>query len=217
MKKKIQDFSKVQSGFPLRNTTFEGGVYSQLVLNPPKDQSIELHNVSFIDCRIVDGTAIISEGVTLKEVQFINLHCSDALEIDTRASLENVKVVGNRKPQMIWLHSTDRTEHSWPSAGENSCYIDISEYHGEVSITGISTSSIRINPAEHFLIELPRFQQADWNEINVPPLSFWRVRAKLVAASGSKSGIFSLDFKDGPQRVEALEELEVLKSYGVMK
>lgn len=198
--------------FVLSGKRFESEAIEKLVFRPVGDQKYIIEDVAFIGCNVDSNTAVIRKGTTLKNVIFDNLICKEPFEISAEAVLDNVIIKGNEKPAMVWVRNQqeDRREDIvFPDVT-----LDISEYVGELSITGIPVDSVVRNSDLHIVIKSSWLDEIDWKSLGFSPLSYWKLMAKKVSAAKCTEGIFSLPPKSGKNYERSMSELELLKDNG---
>jgi hypothetical protein len=200
------------NAFVLSGKSFESETIEKLVFRPVGDQKYIIEDVAFIDCNVDSNVAVIRKGVTLKNVIFDNLVCKKPFEISAEAVLDNVVIKGNENPAMVWIRNQheDRSEEiEFPDAT-----LDVSEYVGELSITGIPVDSVVRNSDLHIVIKSSWLDEIDWKDLGFSPLSYWKLMAKKVSAAKCAEGIFSLPPKSGKNYERSMSELELLKDNG---
>ncbi|MFM2479657.1 hypothetical protein [Celerinatantimonas sp. MCCC 1A17872] len=186
--------------------------FDDFMLNPMDNKRMKICDVTFDKCKILSHQAYIMKGVTLNNVIFEDFNCGDILNISSEAELVNVKIIGGDSPKMIWIRPESKNITN--SNYSKHCQLDISEYSGEVSITGVSVELIKINTQEHILIRVKRFNSIDWNSLGISALSYWKIMLRKVIADNSESGIFSLPPSTGKNYHRSMNELLILKEHG---
>jgi hypothetical protein len=199
---------KVLSGKIYKDETFE-----DFTVNPLIGRMISILDTSFENCKVSKGSFMLMKGTVLKNVSFTNFDCGDVMHISSEASLNNVKIVGERSPKMIWIRPEEKENVSI----NDDISIDISEYEGEVSITGVSVKNISVNPTSHVVLKAELLGTLNWKEIGLSGLSYWKFMEKKVASDNSIEGIFSVPPKNSKNFDRSMEELKILRDLGHVK
>lgn len=198
----------------LSDKIFNEEKFSDFLIRPLLDQSIVISNVHFDHCSTVDGVCSIKKGVELKQVIFTEFQCGDVLHISAEAYLENVKIQGSGFPKMLWVRPQDESGKTNPSINGPDIYLDIGDYKGEVSITGLPADKVLMDYQNHVVVRSNLLERVDWKALGISALSYWKLMAKKVKADKSTEGIFSLPSRKSRNYEKSLEELKVLRSAG---
>lgn len=213
--KRILDFmERINDDFCLYEKDFLGVTFTDFSLRPSAGHQMELSNVKFDNCAVSNGTCVIRKGVSLKNVTFKDFECGDALHISAEVFLENVKIVGLKKPAMLWVRAQEDDGESKRDKNDLLIALDITDYEGEVSITGLPSSKVALNPDCHVVVRADWLEQVDWKGKGFSPLSYWKLMAKKVVADKSMEGIFSIPSKTGKNYERSMMELGILKKDG---
>jgi len=121
--------------------------------------------------------------------------------------MENVKIIGNHNPKLIVIQPQDESKESVNLEGNS---LDISEYQGEVEITGIKSSDVIYNPQTQFVITADLVEKVDWKGLGISSFSIWRISARKVAAAKCVEGIFDMPNKKDEDYDTDMRELEIL-------
>lgn len=201
--------------FTLSNKDFKSETFKDFSIRPANGQVVELENVTFDRCIVLGGRAAIRQGSSLKNVTFSNFQCREALHISAEVLLNNVKILGDETSAMLWVRpqneGTDMIERMPDSSIVS---LDIRDFMGEVSITGVATKNIIVKPELHAVLIIDRLKAVDWKGLNIGMLSYWKLMAKKVISDGSSEGVFSMPPKSGKNYEKSMKELEVLRSEG---
>lgn len=213
------DFSIDENGnASVCDKLYQNRVFDDFVLNPNKDHNIELRNIRFEDCSVNESGGFIMSGCILNNVEFINFSCGSLLSISSEAQIRNVKVVGHNTPAMVLVRSeTTETTACLAEPDSREVRLDISLYHGEVSITGIPSNSVIINSDQHVVLDSSILGSLDWKSKGISGLSYWKMMYKKVLAANSKEGIFSMPPKNGKNYDRSMNELELLRKSNLIK
>lgn len=198
----------------LRNQNFKNETFPNFTLRPTGQEKIEISDVVFDGCSVTNGDCVIRKGVTMKNVTITNLSCSGPLHISSEVNMNNVKVSGVNKPSMVWVRKQADDSNIENIYGDSDIALDISEYSGEISITGLSAQTVKRNAEEHVVIEAGLIERVDWNGLGFSPLSYWKLMAKKVVAAKAQEGVFSLPPKTGRNYDRSMSELAVLRGKG---
>ena len=196
----------------VENRKFEKDHFLEFLLQPSKKEKIVISNVVFEDC-VVDFDAVIESGVLLKDVIIKNMSCGKTLHLDSSVEMHNVKIKGNQKPSMIWIRGANGSQKQ-KLCEEGAFALDISEYFGEVSITGLNSELVKRNCNEHILINARLANDVDWKGLGLNLLSYWRLMSRKVVSANSDEGIFSLPPKSGRNYDKSMAELDILRKEG---
>lgn len=215
--KSISDYFKREAAnaVSLENKKFAKESFLDFTLRPSAGEHIKLTNVGFDNCS-VEGSCVIRDGVTLKDVTFSNFSCSGALHISAETELDNVKIIGENRPSMIWVRSQIETDEPACSYVDGHITLDISKYFGEVSITGIPANTVKINPEAQVIIDVKLLDIVDWKALGFNPLSYWKLMAKKVLAEKSQHGVFSFPPESGRNYERSMSELAILREEGLV-
>lgn len=140
----------VVSGRRYRDVTFES-----LVVPTAPGARFVLDDVTFDRCRTRSGFFVTGASV-LRDVTFVDLDGGDALHVSARALLEDVTVAG-AQPSMLWIrpYPTDPRDVVLAPA------LDIARYAGEVSITGVRTDDVVLDPDRHVVVRRALLDEVD--------------------------------------------------------
>lgn len=215
-KKSFSEYLNKGSGdlFYLENRKFTKEKFSDFTLRPTVQQRLVISDVDIEGCNVESGACVIRKGVTLKNVTIKDLSCGDALHVSSEVNMDNVKIVGNNKPAMVWVRRQSDEEVESDAYDDDHIALDISGYSGEVSITGIPAKFVKRNPEEHIVIDVRLLESVDWKGLGFSSLSYWKLMAKKVAAAKAKEGIFSLPPKSGKNYERSISELDILRREG---
>lgn len=203
-------------GFVLRDREFTRFEFGDFSVSPALGQSIRLENLHFDHCSVSPGTCVIREGAILRDVLFSEFQCGDAMHISSSALLERVKVKGENQPQMVWLKPNIGDTHVPQLYDEIEWALDISEFAGQVSITGIPTEKVRVDLNRHVIARADWLTTVDWEALGIGRLSYWRILAKKVASAGSTCGVFSLPQQSHTRYEVSMNEFQALKETGLI-
>ncbi len=202
------DGNYVLSGKHYKNETFDN-----FLLGIEENRCLIILDTIFDNCKTTNGF-FVTKKVALKNVKFINFDCGDALHINSETYMENVQVTGS-KPKTLWIKPTDKTiENSLINSGQPNRIIDISNYEGEVSITGIPVSRIIFNPEKQIPLTQELHEKIDWKSLQFSPSSYWKLMIRKIFADGAKEGIFSIPPVTNKNYQRSMQELNILKTHG---
>lgn len=205
--------SGVYGSFTLTGRVFENVSFKDFSVNPKVGTEITIENCTFTGCKVTDGAFVIMKGSVLKNVSFIKFDCGKAMHISAEAILENVKIAGTKAPKMIWIRPQE--ENGIISDNDN-LSLDISEYEGEVSITGFPVDRVKINPDNQVIIRADLLENVDWQGLGLSPLSYWKMMAKKASVERCEAGVFSMPPKSGRNYERSIKELSILREKGFL-
>lgn len=190
--------------------------FSDFVLRPIGIERIEISNVVFDRCLVKSGLCVIRKGVFLRNVVMTDFSCRDGLHISAEVGLENFTISGNKCPSVIVIRrQSDGSKIDEIYSGIGTA-LDISDYSGEVSITGVPANIVNINPDQHVVIRAELLSSVDWKSNGFSPLSYWRLMARKVLAEKASEGIFSFPSKTANNYAQSVSELDILRKQGVV-
>lgn len=201
----------------LRDCTFAERCFSDFYLRPENRQKIEISNVQLIGCKVKNGASAIRKGVSLRDFVMQDFVCSDALHISAEVFMSNVKIVGNKKPSILWIKKQSECSCNSNSYPDGHIALDISDYSGEVCIIGINSKFVKRNPKEHIVIDLELLDGFNWKKAGISAVSYWKLMVKKVAAAKANEGIFSMPPETGRNYKRSLAELDILRSERLVK
>ncbi len=202
------DGNYVLSGKHYKNETFEN-----FLLGIEENRCLIINETTFDNCKTTNGF-FITKKVALKNVNFINFDCGDALHISSETHMENVRVTGS-KPKTLWIKPADRTiDNSLVKSGQPNYIIDISSYEGEVTITGIPVNMIVFNPEKQIPLTQELHEKIDWKSLQLSPSSYWKLMIRKILADGANEGIFSIPPVTSKNYERSMQELNILRTHG---
>lgn len=211
----------------LENQTFVKESFPELVLGPIQSiyQSYNVSDCVFRDCVVTPGDFRISHGVELHRVVFNNVLSSDLMTISTTSLLDEVVIQGGPKSRGIWVKpfgaltaDFEQTLRSrMDSMAQNvSVMLDISAYFGkEVAIIGLPVEKVIYDSSRHFAITRA-WCDVDWDRLEIPKTSFWRIRVLALDDFDVDSGIFNLPRPGDRKYEERMREMIKLKELGLV-
>ncbi|TVO71266.1 hypothetical protein [Sedimenticola selenatireducens] len=203
--------SEFDGNFSLVDRIFDKENFKSFIVNPKEGTSITIENCSFVGCKVIDGDFSIMKGTVLKNVTFIDFNCGNAMHISAEAVLDNVKIAGSSMPKMIWI----RPQDGIPSIrNKQNNFLDISEYDGEVSITGFPVDRVKINRNHQVVVKANLLETVDWKGLGLSTLSYWKMMAKKASIESREAGIFSMPPKSGRNYERSMKELNILRNNG---
>lgn len=197
----------------IREEVFEDVVFDDFVINPKEGAAVSLVDAAFVRCSVPLGSCAISKRVTLRNVLFEDFDCGDRMRVSAEADLQGV-VIRGEYPKMIWIRPENGGDHRDVAVSKLAFAVDIKNYSGEVSITGVPIDRVVFNPVDHVAVKADWLQSIDWKEMAVSGLSYWRILAKKVVADGAREGVFSMPPRSGRRFERSMQELEVLRKNG---
>ncbi len=202
----------------LAGKTYNEEVFKDFTVNPLPGNIISIVNTEFNKCKVSIGTCMLMKGTVLKEVTFNDFNCGDALHISSEAILDKVKIIGPKFPKMIWIRpesqGDQRDDHNKVSV---EWMLDISNFNGEVSITGLPVNKVKIDTEKQVIVGAEIFKKLDWKRLGLSSLSYWRLLAKKVEVDSSSEGIFSIPKKTDRDYERSINELKILRGLGHIK
>lgn len=129
--------------FLLEAKRFEGEHFSDFHLRPSFGQTISLKGIDFVDCVVDGGRVIIRKGVSLEKIFFSNFTCGESLLISAECRLHDVKVSGKGRPSLLWIRPQEDDWVAPPEPVEPEVMVDVADFDGELSITGIPAACVR--------------------------------------------------------------------------
>lgn len=199
----------------LENRVFSNVVFEDFAICPTIGQSVTVSSVHFENCRVSPGTCMIRAKTLIKDVTFTNFRCGDAMHISSEVHLDRLRIIGKKYPRMVWVRpenerSTVRLENT-----DVEFLLDISEFYGEVSITGIPTEKCIRDSSRHVVVHVDPWKSVDWKSLGISGLSYWKLMAKKAAVENSPAGIFSMPPKNSRNYEKSVHELQILRQAGI--
>jgi|GEM_PF-3500641 len=179
-----------EGNLSISDRVFEGESFTSISLAPVKGTTIVMRDTKFINCSTNPGTCVISKGVILDHVEFIDFRCGDALRISLDASLNEVAVTGNYPAALLVQPESREGLRVTPSEG--SCQLDISRFLGRVSIIGLPGNAVRKDSERHVCVKASWQNDVQWKSLNIGPSSYWRIFVKKLQVFKVSEGVFSL-------------------------
>lgn len=202
--------------FKISSREFVEEEFFDFSLRPIGAERIEVSDVLFDRCVVQSGVCVIRKGVVLRNVVMSDFLCRGGLHISAEAGLENCIISDNKSPSMLVIRSQlDESNIDEVGSGVRTA-LDISDYSGEVSITGVPASLVKINPDRHVVIKAELLGAVDWKSSGLGPLSYWRLMAKKVLAENAVEGIFSFPSETASNYAKSVYELDILRKQGVV-
>ncbi len=202
----------------LANRVFSSVSFEDFVLPNPGNRVAALSDLQFNRCSVSPGTCVIRRGARLSKVLFDCFECGDAMRVSSEVFLDRVTIRGRGAPKMLWVRP--QTEPPEPIAVTDQPGVEwslnISDYCGEVSITGLQTDKIILAPSRHVILRTDKFRSVDWQSLGIAPLSYWRLMAKKVTADGASEGVFSLPKEPSRHFDRSMVELQILRDAGLV-
>lgn len=181
---------------------FENRCLPELIIGPLKslDEKLTISGCQFVNCSIEPGAAIVFDGVAVCDVEFHNIHTTDHLLISSFALLENVKVSGAIS-KGLWVKPLDDLESTlnnpWRTRtidhlSRIQMALDVSQFTGSyLEVLGIPEDKLAFDRARCFIID-QRWFSVDWDALEIPKTSFWRIRMSRLVDFNVDSGLFLL-------------------------
>lgn len=193
---------------PFSAETFENRVFQDFEFGGRNDQVERLHDATFLNCAADPRTYIFHPAV-LERVKFKEFKCSKFLCIDSEVSLHDVTVSGRKHPTMLWIKPSETGQFT-----DSDYSLDISEFYGEVSIIGVNCYGIRINPTQHYRLDIDNWKGKRASEF-FPGAHVLRIAEELVVNSGATQAVYSIP-RSKEQREEFSQGIEFLAQQGII-
>lgn len=200
----------------LKDREFVGKVFSDFVLRPAGLERVEIVNVSFKKCHVTSGVCVIRKGVSLKNVLMSDFFCSGGFVISSEVDMDNVVISSEEVSSKIVVSRQSDAPDVKRDSRNIDLALDISSYLGEVSITGIPSRLVSINPDRHVVVNADLASSVDWKSDGLSPLSYWKLMARKVLAEKADEGIFSIPSEAEGGYSQAVLELGILRDKGVV-
>lgn len=169
----------------IEGETFDGNIFKSFAINPADGVEVRFKNCSFNNCSISRGAFQLGKNVALERVIFNNIKMSGDFDIHSGTKITNSKFVSSNKEDMLWVKNVMGD----PECDSNVIVLDISEFEGQVIITGNDVSRVRINVEKQIFIYAELLNQ-DYFKLN--RANFFRSSASKVKHNGSRVGVFSV-------------------------
>ena len=201
--------------FKISRREFVEEEFSDFALRPIGAERIEIYDVLFDRCVVQSGVCVIRKGVVLRNVVMSDFLCRGGLHISAEVGLENFIISGNKSPSKLVIRSQlDESNIDEVGSGVGTS-LDISDYSGEVSITGVPANLVKINPDRHVVVNADLLGAVDWKSNGLGPLSYWKLMARKVLAENAVEGIFSFPPETASNYSRSVSELDILRRQGL--
>jgi hypothetical protein len=190
----------------IEGETFEGNVFESFSINPADGVEVKFKNCTFNKCRISRGSFQLGKNVVLEDVVFDNIEVSGDLDIHSGVQMTRSKFVGSNTTDMLWIKNI----MSDPGCDTNVIELDISEFNGEIIITGNDVSQVTTNTENHIFVYAELLNQ---DRFKLNRANFFRSSASKVKNNGGRAGVFSIP-KDKLASEEFREQLEYFETKG---
>lgn len=196
---------------------FNEEIFDDFTLNPPDGIEAKIATTDFVNCSTLNGSCRIMKGSHLIDVKFVEFDCGTTMHISSEVLLSNVKIIGKKNSGTLWIRPQTGGGGSINNAfcSQDIC-LDITEFYGEVSITGLPSNKIRIDPLKQVIIRADLLNDVEWTKMGLSALSYWKLMAKKVAVDDALDGVFSMPPKSGKNYERSIRELEILRSSGYL-
>ncbi len=198
----------------LKDKTYIEDVFECFEINPILRKVYSIVDTSFTDCKVINGEGMIMNGTVLKNVSFIDFNCGNILHISSEVIFDNVKIASVSYPKTLWIRP-EREDYS--DENNSSCgnlFLDIVDFRGEVSITGLPADKVKIDSDKQVVIRADLLRKIDWKKLGLNGLSYWKLMARKVDADHSFEGIFSMPPINSRDYERSVKELKILKELG---
>ncbi|WP_149208327.1 hypothetical protein [Flavobacterium johnsoniae] len=191
-----------------------------------KLSKMQITNCVFSKCKVISSFAIRA-GVSVKNVVFDNVKCSDILTISTGALLDNLIIKGKEglwiKPDSYTKTEVARIEYNkhilnWISTEQQKidCMLNIMELDSDdVEILGIPIDKILFDPERY----LPIYRE--WNDLvdlkSSRISSLLKICIQRLKTFDVPYGLISIPSKISKKYFEEIESINYLKEIGVIK
>lgn len=205
---------------------FSNQQFKEIALGPVKkaEQTYEVVNCKFINCKISPGLFVVRNGILLKNVLFQNVSSGDCLTISSNTFLDNVVLRGKHKKGGLWVKPSEVFDEKLETELKNrritftnniKVMLDIVDYEApEIAILGIPSSKVAINPDKHVVIKRSWKNEINWGELGIGPTSFWRIRLKYLRGFSVEEGVYGLPLKNNKKYKQVMDEHSHLRSLG---
>jgi hypothetical protein len=210
----MNDFDKLTHGkfkgiAVIEDHLFEEVSFNSFAINPVEGAQVIFKNCIFKNCMITKGCFQLGKYVTLDNVTFDNLKSNGHFDINSAVKITATKFINSSKDSFIWIQDI-LGENVYSS---NKIDLDISQFNGEVIITGVDVSDVVMNSNKHIVIKKNLLELCDFK---VSRANFFRSSASKVKANGGECGIFSLP-KSKRETDDFIKQLLFLKNKGCVK
>lgn len=190
----------------IEGKTFNGNEFESFAINPANGVEVKFKNCTFNNCRISRGSFQIGKNVVLEEVVFNNFEVSGDMDIHSGAKITNSKVISSDTKDMLWIKNV----LSDSGCDTNVIDLDISEFDGEVILTGNDVSHVSIDTEKHIFLYADLLDQ---DHFKLNRANFFRSSASKVKNNGGRVGVFSIP-KNKLASDKFREQLEYFESQG---
>ena len=214
----------------LSRRSFEKQEFKTLVLgpaSPPGTYTVE--DCTFRNCKVTGGRFVVRDGVILKNVAFENVTSSDPFTIYTSALCNGVTVSNTSTRSYLWIkppESVDDQEYrdsliAWIDEVRDSVevMVDISAFHGEVSIYGLPARKVVVDPENHVVFRRNWEGMLNWRSLGLRRTSPWVTslsRLDDCDFCGTPEGIFDIQSRQKRDtESELMKELDMLRDLGI--
>ena len=214
--KKLRDlFIEKDNYWLLENKEYLNEKFDEFSIYLSSCTDVRIHDTKFIDCRVGPGACAISKNFRLENVWFSEFECGKAMHIDSEAFLDRVTIEG-KSPSKIWVMRNDRESLKKLDYSKVEYALNISNFLGEVSIAGIPSDKIIKNESLHIIVKASWREDIKWGEIGISQTSMWKSYVRSVLSSGFDECIFSLPNSRSKYYKQTMDEMELIKSSGII-
>lgn len=190
----------------IEGETFNRSVFESFAINPADGVEVKFKNCTFNKCRISHGSFQLGKNVVLEGVVFNNIEVCGDIDIHSGVKITNSKFISSNATDMLWIKNVLND----PGCDTNVIELDISEFDGEVILTGSDVSQVTIDTEKHIFVYVELLNQ-DFFKLN--RANFFRSSASKVKNNGGRVGVFSIP-KNKLLSDDFREQLEYFESKG---
>ncbi|MEO0983568.1 MAG: hypothetical protein AAFX03_13060 [Pseudomonadota bacterium] len=217
---RFTDFLELSDNvYQLQDYRFVEQEFSTCVLAAQGGIGAYIHNVEFIRCASTLNSFWVGWGANLENVLIEDFDSKTVIDIETEACLNGVWIASKDpsaelsvKPGII----SERQENR--EYAHEAFSMDITNFHGNVSIEGVDVERVSIDLGRHFKIYRDSFIDIDWKnycqhiDIN---RSIWKIFVDSLRNSGVSRGVFSIPNSFAGEKLTlARKELDLLRRDG---
>jgi hypothetical protein len=208
-------------GRSLRGLNLVGDELSFFPLGPAaSDAQVVLSDSTFTSCRIMQSSPRVYSGVQIDNVVFDDLNLCDDLIISSSTFVSRLTFRGRINGGSLWIKPDERAlvlpeglHRSLPDSRTVDWLLDITDLDSpEVTVIGLDTEKIRINPDRHIVVDATSPDLPAWSDVSKRVTSFLWMSRRYLRGFDSPSGIFSIPSLDDDERKQFEEEVAELSA-----
>ena len=159
--------------------------FDSFSINPSENSKVTFRNCIFRKCKVTKAAFQLGRNVVLDNVSFENMLIDGHFHIDSAVEILSTKIISSNPKDVLWIKNILEVG----AYVNNPIELDISGFSGEVLITGVDVSRIKVDSSKQVFISKDLLNQTDFK---INRANFFRSSASKVENSGSTVGVFSL-------------------------